>query len=91
MAERSSTRKGYLWRVGWRRCIWCGVRLTYGTLTAEHLTPQSKGGDNRRLNLAAACRICNSTRGSMVAWRPHPEVAMWAIRRGLIRFPDTLP
>ena len=33
-------------------------------VTAEHLTPISKGGRNNHKNIVAACRKCNNKRGN---------------------------
>lgn len=40
-----------------RACVYCG-HTKY--LTLDHLLPVSRGGDNNELNLAIACRPCNS-------------------------------
>jgi len=82
MADRSKSRRRYLWDQGWRRCIWCGKHLTWASLTCEHMVPRSRGGTDKRMNLAAACRRCNMQRSSN-PWVPHPEVMEWARRRGL--------
>ena len=49
------------------KCCYCDVLLLppgTGPLsaTAEHLVPRSEGGATDIVNIAAACRYCNSTR-----------------------------
>lgn len=56
-------------RYQWR-CYWCGCGLRrelgyQNSATIEHLVPKSQGGPDRIWNLAAACRRCNHTRGTM--------------------------
>ena len=46
------------------RCCWCGENVPNGLGTREHLIPKSNGGQNHRINLALACRPCNSNRGN---------------------------
>jgi 5-methylcytosine-specific restriction endonuclease McrA len=45
------------------RCCFCGKRCK-GKMTQEHLTPLSKGGSNTTANVVAACRSCNSKKGT---------------------------
>jgi hypothetical protein len=68
-----------VWRREWRqvlseqqnhRCCWCGTRMceaqgTPDSATIEHITPLSKGGEDRPHNFAVACAYCNHRRGSM--------------------------
>ena len=49
------------------RCLYCRSELTLDAVTAEHRTPQSNGGRDKRENIDAACRLCNRTKGSMSA------------------------
>lgn len=47
------------------RCQYCGCNgLTVEDGTVDHITPQSFGGSHKADNLRAACRPCNSRRGS---------------------------
>lgn len=41
------------------KCIYCGNEHD---LTIDHLTPQSRGGDDSDQNLATACRACNASK-----------------------------
>lgn len=44
-------------------CLWCGRGVEDDvTLTVDHYTPNSQGGDNRHTNLFTACSGCNSSR-----------------------------
>lgn len=48
-------------------CAYCGSSL--GTdWTWEHFEPRSHGGDDSAANCIAACRSCNSKRGSSDPW-----------------------
>lgn len=42
------------------RCIRCGTHLD---LCADHIIPESKGGETTEANLQTLCRPCNSTKG----------------------------
>lgn len=45
-------------------CAYCGSVIEDGiTLTLDHLTPRSQGGNNDEANLITCCHKCNSTRG----------------------------
>lgn len=46
-------------------CAFCHEPLTYKTVTAEHKIPKSKGGTDRKENIGATCRSCNSLKGNM--------------------------
>lgn len=43
------------------RCVYCG---DYKGLSADHVIPESKGGSTTLDNLVAACRKCNSKKGT---------------------------
>ena len=44
------------------RCSYCGA--TGVRMTVDHVVPLSRGGGNEPANLVAACRPCNSSKGS---------------------------
>jgi len=46
-------------------CCFCGRRLSYRTLTLDHVTPKCRGGEDSWENLASACMQCNSRKGSL--------------------------
>lgn len=64
-----------------KHCYWCGCTLNYGLrflnqpqqATRDHLMPRSKGGFGGDWNIVAACRSCNSRRGSSLSWTPFHE------------------
>jgi len=43
-------------------CQYCGEKVSAGNSTLDHYVPRSKGGDNSKGNLKAACLICNSVK-----------------------------
>ncbi|TSA28616.1 hypothetical protein D4R71_00495 [bacterium] len=45
-------------------CIYCLNPTTFGKDTLEHKQPLSRGGTNKRDNLAIACHKCNSSKGN---------------------------
>lgn len=54
-------------RDGWA-CFYCGDPED---LTLDHVTPQSRGGDDSEENLVTCCRVCNSSKGDKTPeeWR----------------------
>lgn len=44
------------------RCSYCGIQLTIGTMTGDHVIPRSIGG-GKGFNLIPACKVCNTARG----------------------------
>lgn len=51
------------WRLQDGRCFYCGKPLARGQITADHIIPRSRGGEDVRGNIAAACADCNSRKG----------------------------
>jgi 5-methylcytosine-specific restriction endonuclease McrA len=52
------------------RCYLCGVQINLRSMHQEHIIPIVRGGTHTAENVAAACRRCNSTKGSrFVAFR----------------------
>lgn len=88
------------------RCCYCDVLLApsgSGPLSAaaEHLVPLSEGGATDFVNIAAACRYCNSTRArakrtlSPSAFRRLALVRLsdgrWHQMRHAVGFADSVP
>ncbi|HRE88798.1 MAG TPA: HNH endonuclease signature motif containing protein [Myxococcota bacterium] len=74
---RREVRGAELW-VG--KCIFCSRALPVGldgaldpSVTLEHITPRSHGGDDRVENLALACRSCNNEKGMRHDARPRGD------------------
>ena len=61
LRERVFHRDGY-------RCVYCGEILPGEKLTLDHVQPRMRGGDQSEGNLVAACRDCNTEKGSAPAW-----------------------
>lgn len=61
------------WKVDWGKehCWYCGGPVNEcGKLTAEHIFPRSKGGNDSFDNIAYACKSCNSSKGDkdIILW-----------------------
>lgn len=52
------------------RCRYCGS--TTGPFHADHVYPESKGGETTIDNLVTACARCNISKGSKVGYWPTP-------------------
>jgi len=75
------------------RCHYCREPLSCKQVTADHKIPRSKGGKNRKWNIAASCFDCNQAKGDMTEGRffsqmgksypgsADPKVLMAYIRR----------
>lgn len=62
-------------------CWYCGKEVaSRDELTADHIFPRSKGGDNSQDNLVLVCKECNSSKGNR-------DVLEWYMRDGY--FPPT--
>lgn len=71
----SLTRRAVLERDG-HRCVYCGARAD----SIDHVVPRARGGQHVWENVVAACRRCNSRKGSHslaeVGWTlPFPPAA----------------
>jgi hypothetical protein len=64
--------KNILIRDGFK-CAYCGCKLTLGTGTKDHITPESKGGKTSMMNLVACCKPCNSKKDNHSC----EEAGMW--------------
>lgn len=55
-------------------CAYCGQVFKTHDLTADHVIPESRGGEWSWMNLVAACRACNGRKGDR-----RPEEARMAL------------
>jgi hypothetical protein len=46
------------------RCRWCGFANATRQLEADHIVPESKGGETTLANLQCLCSACNKIKGS---------------------------
>lgn len=46
------------------RCVYCKEPLNAVTVTADHIHPRSRGGNDHEDNILAACSLCNIAKGS---------------------------
>lgn len=44
-------------------CLFCDGKLNHENISADHIIPVSKGGNNAKVNLVACCKDCNGERG----------------------------
>jgi 5-methylcytosine-specific restriction endonuclease McrA len=74
---RGRTKFEGLWELQKGKCFYCKERMekpiykvkpTAKTATLDHVKPRSKGGKRPR-NLVLACRLCNSRKGDMPAYK----------------------
>jgi len=47
------------------RCRWCGFANATRQLEADHIVPESKGGETTLDNLQCLCSACNKIKGSI--------------------------
>lgn len=45
------------------RCQYCGVAMSFGEFTCEHVVPRAQGGRTSWENIVAACIACNRRKG----------------------------
>ncbi len=62
---RALSRKNILLRDR-NACQYCGVILTAGELTLDHVIPRSRGGMSTWENLVACCHNCNRRKGNQL-------------------------
>src|SRR5690242_16116123 len=60
---RALSRKNILLRDR-NTCQYCGVLLSSGELTLDHVVPRSRGGSSTWENLVACCHPCNRRKGN---------------------------
>ena len=60
---RALSRKNILLRDR-NTCQYCGVVLSSGDLTLDHVVPRSRGGSSTWENLVACCHLCNRRKGN---------------------------
>src|SRR5437764_14803229 len=60
---RALSRKNILLRDR-NTCQYCGVALSSGELTLDHVVPRSRGGSSTWENLVACCHQCNRRKGN---------------------------
>lgn len=69
-ADGKRRAKKALWKKSGGKCFYCGVEMHNDSkmdetqFTLDHLIPLKDGGNNKHENFVAACRKCNSDRGS---------------------------
>lgn len=65
-------------------CMYCGREFSDGLLTRDHVVPISRGGRDGWSNVVAACKQCNTRKGSRLPEEAHmpllaiPYVPNWA-------------
>ena len=46
-------------------CPYCGHKLKYQNMSVDHMTPQSKGGEDSLDNIEVICGRCNRRKGTL--------------------------
>jgi len=72
-------RGNVLWR-DQNQCQYCANHFSADSLTIDHVTPKSRGGNNCWTNLVAACKKCNQRKGS----KTPTESGMYPIRKPFV-------
>ncbi len=49
-----------------KKCKECGVKLSWGNFSVDHVDPHSRGGKSELNNAALVCQSCNSAKGNRV-------------------------
>ena len=73
-------------------CWYCGRSVSdCGPLTADHIFPRMKGGEDISDNLIMVCRSCNSSKGAkdLLAWYQERGRLIFTIFHGNIPIPRT--
>ncbi|MBK6293005.1 MAG: DUF262 domain-containing protein [Rhodoferax sp.] len=52
-----------------KRCTECGVKLSWGNFSVDHVDPHSRGGRSALENAALICQPCNSSKGNRLKTR----------------------
>jgi len=77
-------------------CHYCQVPLTEKTLSVDHAQPVSRNGENAITNLRAACKACNTAKGSMTeqeyisllamvrTWEDGGKAVLARLKRGFV-------
>lgn len=53
------------------KCVYCHKKLTFKTLTKDHVIPLSKGGTDDIENIVPSCLRCNQTKGPKLQLPPN--------------------
>lgn len=59
-----------------KKCKECGVKLSWGNFSVDHVDPHSRGGKSELNNAALVCQSCNSAKGNRVKPRLKSKQAM---------------
>lgn len=47
-----------------KKCKECGIKLSWGNFSVDHVDPHSRGGRSALENAALVCHPCNSSKGN---------------------------
>lgn len=61
----------FVWERDNYMCQYCGVKITKGTVTTDHIFPASKGGKAVYENMVTCCRACNSKKDDKTCEEAH--------------------
>lgn len=62
-------------------CAYCRKPLTLGQAKVDHVLPKSRGGSNRRENLALCCKTCNLLKGARTVeeWKAGLQAGLFSM------------
>lgn len=63
------------------RCGYCGIHLTAGNFTVDHMLPRYLGGSDDLSNLIGACRSCNGSKGK----KSVEQYRLWVTYHDLVK------
>lgn len=55
-------------------CAYCGKQFTSNNLSRDHISPVSRGGENKWMNVVTACKKCNSVKSDRTLKEAHLEL-----------------
>lgn len=63
-----------------QKCAYCGSKLNYNEMTADHVVPLNKDGTDEINNIYPACRSCNHHKGSFTVGQFKKELEKTAMK-----------
>lgn len=61
-------------------CAYCGAKITYGQMQADHIHPRSRGGEWTYENFNPSCSSCNHFKGAYTVEELREEIKAQVFR-----------